>query len=108
MHTVEAGQSPSRLWRRGTLIATLALLVLGSVGFAAAGGVEMVKNWFVTVEVKINGETVDVVDTPAIIETKGDQVTVTLKDMELNTEVDGPATAEITVITAPENSADDK
>lgn len=101
-------QSSSRLRRRGTLIATLALLVLGSAGFAAAGGVEMVKSWFVTVEVKINGEVVDVVDTEAIIETDGDQMTITIEDLELDTEVDGPTTAEVTVIAVDEASEDDE
>jgi hypothetical protein len=89
-------------------VAILALLVLGSAGFAAAGGVEMVKSWFVTVEVKINGEVVDVVETEAIIETDGDQMTITIEDMELETEVDGPATAEVTVIAVDESSEDDE
>lgn len=48
----------SRLGRRGVLIATLAVLVVGSAGFAAAGGVEMIKSWFMTVTVKVDGETV--------------------------------------------------
>ncbi|MBN2562156.1 MAG: hypothetical protein JXQ75_14630 [Phycisphaerae bacterium] len=108
MQEVEARQSPSRLRKRGILVAILALLVAGSTGFAAAGGVELVKSWFVTVEVKINGEVVDVVDTKAIIETDGDQMTVTFEDMDLETEVDGPATAEITIITVGEDSEDDE
>ncbi len=90
------------------MVATLALLVLGSAGFAAAGGVELVKSWFVTVEVRINGEVVDVGETEAVIEIDGDQMTVTIEDMELETEVDGPATAEVTVIAVEEDSEDDE
>ena len=108
MREFRTRQSSSRLRRRGTLAATLALLVLGSAGFAAAGGVEMVKSWFVTVEVKINGEVVDVVDTEAIIESDGEQMTITIEDMELGVDVDGPATAEVTVIAVEEASEDDK
>ena len=108
MQEVRTRQSSSRLRRRGTLVATLALLVLGSAGFAAAGGVELVKSWFVTIEVRINGEVVDVVETEAVIEIDGGQMTITLEDMELETEVDGPVTAEVTVIAVEEDSEDDE
>ena len=43
--------------RRGALIATLAVLVIVSVGFAAAGGLEMIKGWLMTVTVQVDGET---------------------------------------------------
>ncbi len=48
--------SGSRFRGRGTLIATLAFVVLGSVGFTAAGGIELLKGWIITVEVEGGGD----------------------------------------------------
>ncbi len=48
----------TRLGRHRLVAAGLAVLVLGSVGFAAGGGIAMVRSWLVTVEV--NGTVVEV------------------------------------------------
>ena len=56
MRAFEDKRSTSRIRRHPLLAACLALLVLGSFGFAAAGGIEMVRSWFVTIEV--NGEVI--------------------------------------------------
>lgn len=57
MRAFENRGSTSKIRRHPLLAACLAVLVLGSVGFAAAGGIEMVRSWFVTIEV--NGEVID-------------------------------------------------
>ena len=46
-----------RFGRHPLLLATLAVLVVGSMGFAATGGIALVKDWFVTVY--INGKAID-------------------------------------------------
>jgi hypothetical protein len=56
MRAFENRGSVSRIRRHPLLAACLAVLVLGSLGFAAAGGIEMVRSWFVTIEV--NGEVI--------------------------------------------------
>ncbi|MBU0641100.1 MAG: hypothetical protein KKB50_19750 [Planctomycetes bacterium] len=56
MHEFNA-KPTRRFGRHPVLMAVLALLVLGSVGFTAAGGVQMVRDWFV--KVYINGEEVE-------------------------------------------------
>jgi len=56
MREFDNKNTTSRIRRHPLLAACLAVLVLGSFGFAAAGGIEMVRNWFVTIEV--NGEVV--------------------------------------------------
>lgn len=43
-------QSKSRLGRSGWIAAAVALVAVSGVSFAAVGGVEKIKNWFVTVE----------------------------------------------------------
>ena len=58
MRAFEANKSVSRIGQHRVLIPVLVVLVLGSVAFAAAGGVGLIKSWFVTTE--INGEVVDV------------------------------------------------
>ena len=111
MREFQTKREASRLSRRGALIAALAALALGSAGFAAAGGIEMIKGWFLTVEVKVNGEVVDTIDideADVIIETDGDAVTLTIEELEIDTDVEGPATAEITVIATPEIPVDDE
>ena len=89
-------RTSSRLGRRGALIAALAVLLLGGAGFAAAGGVELVKDWFITVTV--NGEPVEVTDADVTIETEGDSVTVSVDCLEIDGEFEEGATAEITVV----------
>jgi hypothetical protein len=54
--------SSSRFGRHGALLTALALVVLAGVGFAAAGGVEIVRGWFMTVTVEVDGEVVTVED----------------------------------------------
>jgi hypothetical protein len=56
MRAFENRGSVSRIRRHPLLAACLVVLVLGSLGFVAAGGVEMVRSWFVTIEV--NGEVI--------------------------------------------------
>ncbi len=56
MQKFDTNRASRGLGRRGTLLAALAILTVGSVGFAAAGGIGMVQGWFITVEV--NGEPV--------------------------------------------------
>lgn len=62
MKELQTKHSSFRLGRRGALVAALALLVFGSVGFAAVGGVELVKSWFMTVSVEVDGEVIAVED----------------------------------------------
>lgn len=75
--------------RRHMLAATLGLAVLGSAAFAAAGGVQAVKRWFVTVE--LDGKTYDlelVGENPSfkIEDTQlGEDVTITLESEDANT-----------------------
>ena len=57
MQAYEAHRPAARLGRYRVLVPVLAILVIASVAFTAAGGVALVKSWFVTT--KINGEVVD-------------------------------------------------
>lgn len=74
----------SRFSRRSTLVATLAVVLLGTAGFAAAGGVAMVRGWFVTLE--INGEHVDVELVPIDVQQDGDTVTLTFDGADIGAE----------------------
>jgi len=56
MRAFDSKRSVSRFGRHPVLVSALAVLLLGSLGFAAAGGIEMVRSWFVTIEV--NGEVI--------------------------------------------------
>ncbi len=56
MRAFENRGSTSEIRRHPLLAACLAVLLLGSLGFAAGGGIEMVRSWFVTIEV--NGEVI--------------------------------------------------
>ena len=56
MRAFEDRGSTSKIRRHPLLAACLAVLLLGSLGFAAAGGIELVRSWFVTIEV--NGEVI--------------------------------------------------
>lgn len=51
MREFSANRSEKHPRRRLILAAALAFVLLGGAGFAAAGGVEMVKSWFITIEV---------------------------------------------------------
>ena len=81
MQDLRSNASDSRLGRRGALVAALAIVLLGTAGFAAAGGVEMVRGWFVTVEV--NGVPVDVDDANIDIQTDGEMATITIDGLEV-------------------------
>lgn len=50
MREFHTQKSRSGLGRYRTLVTALAVLLLGGAGFAAAGGVQAVKKWFITVE----------------------------------------------------------
>lgn len=73
--------SASRFSRRTTLAATLAVVLLGTVGFAAAGGVQMVQSWFVTLE--INGQPVDVELVPIDVQQDGNSVTLSFDGADI-------------------------
>ena len=57
MRAFETHKPASLISRHRVLIPVLAVLVFGSVAFAAAGGIEYVRSLFITVSV--NGEVVD-------------------------------------------------
>jgi hypothetical protein len=89
------------------LAAALAVLVVGSVGFAAAGGVDWVRGWF-RMTVEVDGEVVaseDVVldengqatlEFPADVLGDGEEFTITMESGEIEAEgIDGEATAVI-------------
>jgi hypothetical protein len=58
MQSFEANKSSGPVRRHRHLIAVLAFVVLGGAAFAAAGGVQMVMDWFITVSVEVDGELV--------------------------------------------------
>ncbi len=87
MHNMQANRNTSLVSRRA-LVAALVAVVLGGAGFAAAGGLEMVQGWFITVEV--NGVPVEVDDADIDIQTNGDGVTtITLDSADLDTGAEG-------------------
>ncbi len=49
--------APWRMGNHPVLLAIIGVLLVGSVGFAATGGISMIHDWFV--KVYINGEEVD-------------------------------------------------
>ena len=64
-----------------SLIVTLAALLIGGAGFAAAGGPEMVKKWFVTVRlVGPNGETFDGMLEPISTDENAAEMTIETDD----------------------------
>jgi len=77
------------------VIAALGILILGGAGFTAAGGVEVIRGWFITVEV--NGKVIDLDDADVTIETDGDMEIVTIKSAEIDEVVEG-GTAVVTVV----------
>lgn len=91
--------SRSSFRSRGALIATLAVVVLGSVGFTAAGGFEMIKGWIITVEVE-GGGNVTIDEDDVSIETNDDGVTtITIDGAEVEGAEEG-ATVTITATSA--------
>ncbi|MBN2564040.1 MAG: hypothetical protein JXQ75_24260 [Phycisphaerae bacterium] len=89
MRESQSNCSVSRLGRHRVLAAALAVLVLGSVGFAAAGGVDMVKNWLLRVE--INGQVTEVQ-----LDENGE------KTFTINTDDGGTATVDIKKAVSPD------
>ena len=97
MRAFENRGSTSKIRRHPLLAACLAVLLLGSLGFAAGGGIELVRSWFVTIEV--NGEVIDSLevvpdengnaefDIPPI-EVEGDEVAVTTITIDSGEEED--------------------
>ena len=113
MRAFEDKRSTSRIRRHPLLAACLAVLVLGSFGFAAAGGIEMVRSWFVTIEV--NGEVIttqEVIpdengnaefDLPPI-EVDGDEATVTKITIDSGeVEEDGDGTTKMVTVSLDED-----
>ena len=84
MREFHTKRSHSLLGRRGALALALACVVLGTTGFAAAGGIEIVKGWFITIEV--NGEPVDIGDADIDVRTDGDAVTITVDGLDVDVE----------------------
>ncbi len=80
MQDFQTNSSVSRLGRRGALAATLAIAILGTAGFAAAGGLDLVRTWFVTAEV--NGEPVDLSGADITVEEDGNTATITVDNIQ--------------------------
>ena len=107
MQEFDTRRSVSPLGRHRVLVAALAVLVVGSVGFAAAGGVDWVRGWF-HMTVQVNGEVVADEDVmldengqatlvfPAEALGDGKDLTITMDSGEIEAEdIDGEATATI-------------
>ena len=101
MQKFDTHRSSRGLGRRGTLLAALAVLTVGSVGFAAAGGIGMVQEWFITVEV--NGEAVDFNGDAIQVEQAEGIVTLTVDGSALG--VEGAEEATITIIANESDAA---
>ncbi len=96
MQKCNTQSSGSGFRNRGTLVATLAFVLLGAVGFTAAGGVELLKGWIITVEVDgADGVTIDADDIH--IETDDNGVTTLTID---GAEVEGVEEGATITITA--------
>ncbi len=102
-------RSSSHPNRRGLVVAMLAVALLGSVGFAAAGGVEMIKGWFMSVTVSVDGEVIASEDIVLDEEGKGtivlppdavdgvEELTFTVESAEADVPFDGEGTATINI-----------
>lgn len=83
MSEFHKNNTTSLLRRHSITVGILAVLVFGSVGFAAAGGVEYVQSWFITVQV--NGQEVDIDEANVKIEVIDDEViSITLDSAEID------------------------
>ncbi len=103
MQKFDTNRASRGLGRRGTLLAALAILTVSSVGFAAAGGVQMIQGWFITVEV--NGEPVDFDEDAIQVESHGDgTVTLTVDGEALG--IEGGEEGDEATITIIANEAD--
>ena len=61
MRSFDTKRPASFVARHRVLVPALALLLVASVGFAAAGGIELVRSWFITVTIDGVTETHEVV-----------------------------------------------
>ena len=96
MQKCHTQSSCSGLRGRGALVATLAFVLLGAVGFTAAGGIEILKGWIITVE--IDGEGTVTLDDAAIdVETDDTGMTTVTID---GAEIEGAEEGAIVTITA--------
>ncbi len=87
------------------ITAALAVVLLGGVGFAAAGGIELVKTWFITAEV--DGREVIVDSADITVEQDDETAVVTVENIELSAKPGDPPLEEggmvtITVTNQPE------
>jgi len=99
MQKCHTQSSRSSFRSRGALIATLAFVLLGAVGFTAAGGFEMIKGWIITAEVE-GGGNVTIDEDDVSIETNDDGVTtITIDGAEVEGAEEG-ATVTITATSA--------
>ena len=99
MQKCNTQRSGSGFRSRGALVATLAFVLLGAVGFTAAGGVELLKNWIITVEVDGSDVPITIDADDIQIETDDDgvtTVTIDSADIEGIEEVEEGATITIT------------
>jgi hypothetical protein len=64
MRSFDTQKTASFVARHRVLVPALALLLVASVGFAAAGGIELVRSWFITVTVDGVTTTHEVVPNP--------------------------------------------
>jgi len=105
MQQYKTKRSGSSFRSRGALIATLAIVILGSVGFTAAGGFELIKGWIITVEVEGVGE-VAIDDDDVTIETDDNGVTsITIDGAEIDADVEEGATVTITATSTGDGMA---
>lgn len=107
MQGFDSNSPTARSPRGRLLIAALAVLVMGSAGFAAVGGVEMVKSWFITV--KVDGRVVDVQEitpnedgsativVPLPPKAEGEEVTVSIEGTAPADGEDGMKTIHVTL-----------
>ncbi len=98
MQDFQTKRSMSLMSRRNALAATLAIALLGTAGFAAAGGLDMVRGWFITVTV--NGEDVDLSGADIVVSDDGQEIMITTNG--LVEDVDEPVS--ISVTAEPGNS----
>ncbi len=102
MQSFETHTHSTLFARHRVLIPTLAVLALAVGGFAAAGGVNLVRSWFATVTV--NGK---VVHTGEIVPDENGQATITLPadslpkdgEKEVSVTLDGDGSAGTTSVT---------
>lgn len=78
MREFNANRSENHHRRRLILAAALAFVLLGGAGFAAAGGIEMVKSWFITIEVDGKPIAVEEFNGNITVEEDGEITTVTV------------------------------